>query len=215
MAVVEAFAVLGVISAVISIADGIKQVYDAASDPKGLPPAFKEVANRMPLVKNTLQAAENGIKADSDAAKGMEMVMDACKTKAEKLEDIFRKVLPEPDASRMDHYLTALRGYPKGSRVELLMKGILEDIQLLASNHGMKTVTKDEMEQLAKAIKIIEDIPPSADDELVGLSSFTNIHHGSGDHSNYQAMKDMYINPGSGSMYIATNQNFSGSGKNP
>jgi hypothetical protein len=106
----------------------------------------------MPLVKNTLQAAENGIKADNDTAKGMKTVVDACKTKAEKLGDIFRKVLPEPDASRMEHYLKALRGLPKGSRVELLMKGILEDIQLLASNHGMKTVTKDEMEQLDIAL---------------------------------------------------------------
>jgi len=210
----EALAVLGAISAVISIVDGIKQVYDAASDPKGLPPAFKEVANRMPLVKNTLQAAENGIKADNDAAKGMKTVVDACETKAEKLADIFRKVLPEPDASRMEHYLKALRGLPKGSRVELLMKGILEDIQLLASNHGMKTVTKDEMEQLTKAIKEIEKVPPSADDELVGGSTFTNVHHGPGDHTTYQALKDMYVNPGSGTMYNAQNMNFGGGGKN-
>lgn len=34
--------------------NGIKHVYDAASDPKRLPPAFKEVAIRIPLVNNTL-----------------------------------------------------------------------------------------------------------------------------------------------------------------
>lgn len=111
--------------------------------------------------------------------------MNGCKAKVRKREDIIQKVLPGPDASKMKHYLKAVRGLLMGSRVELLIKSILEDIQLLASNHGTKTVTKDEMERLTKAINEIEKVPSSADDELVSGASLTNIYHGDSDHTTY------------------------------
>jgi len=50
----EAILVLGVISSVISIVDGAKQAYDAAASAEGLPEAFREVAARLPIVRNTL-----------------------------------------------------------------------------------------------------------------------------------------------------------------
>jgi uncharacterized protein with PhoU and TrkA domain len=61
----EALAVLGAVSAVISIIDATKQVYDAASDQKGLPSAFVEVAGRRPIVHNILRAAEDAIRKDN------------------------------------------------------------------------------------------------------------------------------------------------------
>lgn len=42
----EGIAVLGVIASIITIIDGTKKVYDAATNPQGLPEAFREVANR-------------------------------------------------------------------------------------------------------------------------------------------------------------------------
>ena len=46
----EAIAILGVISSIISIVDGTKQVYDAATNAQGLLEAFREVDARLPIV---------------------------------------------------------------------------------------------------------------------------------------------------------------------
>jgi hypothetical protein len=47
-------AVIGLISGILSIIDAAKRVYDAAKDATHLPKAFREVAQRLPLVHNTL-----------------------------------------------------------------------------------------------------------------------------------------------------------------
>jgi uncharacterized membrane protein len=57
----EAIAVLGLISSIISIVDGTKKVYDAATNARGLPQAFREVADRLPIVKNILDSAKQHI----------------------------------------------------------------------------------------------------------------------------------------------------------
>jgi hypothetical protein len=211
----EAILVLGVISSVISIVDAAQKVYKAAGDANGLSPAFKEVAERLPLVKDTLQATQKDINSghvDEDTCKDMKAVVKACETKSKALEAIFQKVFPKPNASRMEHYVKALRGLPKGSRVELLMEGILIDIQLLASNRGMRTVTGAEMDKLTEAIREIRSLEPSADDNLGGDTSISNVHHGTGDINS--ATGDLYTNPGSGNFYKADTQNFGGTGKN-
>jgi hypothetical protein len=155
----EAILVLGVISSVISIIDGIKQVYDAAADAEGLPDTFREVAGRLPLVKTILAAAQqqiDGGKADEASCKAMRPVIEACEEKSKKLDVLFRKVVPPDDASRLDRYFKAARTLGKGSQVESLMKGMLEDLQLLANNHGIKTVTT---EQITKAISFLSKSP--------------------------------------------------------
>ncbi|KAJ4256195.1 hypothetical protein NW762_009273 [Fusarium torreyae] len=127
----------------LAVLSAISTLYDAVSDAKGLPSAFREVANRLPLVYETLQTANKEVDAgglSETTCKALQKVVEACGTKAENLEIIFKNVLPDADSSRMDRYLKAWKSLPKGSRVELLMKGILEDIQVPASNHGMKTV---------------------------------------------------------------------------
>jgi hypothetical protein len=62
----EAIVVLGVISS-ISIVDGTKQIYDAATNAQGLPEAFRDVAGRLPIVRNILVLAKQNIdKGDVD-----------------------------------------------------------------------------------------------------------------------------------------------------
>jgi hypothetical protein len=46
----EAGLVIGLISGLLQLLDTAKKVYDAAQDAKGLPKAFREVAERIPLV---------------------------------------------------------------------------------------------------------------------------------------------------------------------
>ena len=165
MAGAEAILVLGVISSIIAVVDGTKQVYDAATNAEGLPEAFREVADRLPIVTNILGSAKqhiDGGDVDEESCEGVKHVVEACEKKAKTLDDLFRKVIPADGASRRKIYLSAVRTLGKGSRVETLMKGMLEDVQLLTSEHGMKIGTKTEKEQLAKAIaEVLKDLMPS------------------------------------------------------
>jgi hypothetical protein len=164
----EAILVLGVISSIISIIDGTKQVYSAATNAQGLPGAFREVVARLPIVQNILSSAKHHIvegHADEDSCKGVKLVVDACEKKAEKLDGLFHKVISADGASDLKRYYKAVKAYGKGNEVEKLMKGILEDVQLLSCEHGMKTATKAQQEQLTQAITEVSAVTPSVPEQ--------------------------------------------------
>jgi hypothetical protein len=56
--VLEAGTLVSLISGVITIIDATRTVYDATKDAQGQPQAFRQVAARLPLVKDILQRAE-------------------------------------------------------------------------------------------------------------------------------------------------------------
>jgi hypothetical protein len=74
----------------------------------------------------------------------------------------------------------------KGNEVEKLMKGMLEDLQLLVGEHNMRIATKAELEQVAKAISEVSAIPPSVPENGFQEPSFTANYSGSGNQYNAQ-----------------------------
>jgi hypothetical protein len=199
----EAAAVLGLISSVISIIAGAKKFYDATTSSEGLPEAFREVANRLPIITDILAAAERRIQKGyvaEDSCKGVKQVIKACQEKAKRLEDLFRKVIPSDNASRRERYLSAVRTLGKGNEVEKLMKGILENVLLLACEHNMEIATKDQLEQIAKAIREVSAIPPSVPENGFQEASFTANFYGSGTQYNAQGE---YISQGDGRQYFS------------
>jgi hypothetical protein len=157
----EAILVLGVISSIIAVVDGIKQAYDAATNAQGLPEAFREISGRLPIVVNILVSAKQYIDegdVDEDSCKGVKRVVEACEKKAKKLDELFHKAIPEDGASDLKRYYKAVKAYGKGNEVENLMQGMLEDVHLLACEHGMKTATKAQREQIAHAITEVSAI---------------------------------------------------------
>jgi hypothetical protein len=180
----EAIAVLGVISSIISIVDGTKQVFDAATNAEGLPEAFREVAGRLPIVTNILDKSKQHIReadVSDDSCKGVKHIVDACQDKAKKLDHLFHKVIPGDSASRRERYFSAVKTLGKGNEVEKLMKGMLEDIQLLACERGIKIATKVQQEQIAKAITEVAAVPLSVPEDA---ASFTANYSGSGTQNN-------------------------------
>ncbi|KAH8742907.1 hypothetical protein F5882DRAFT_423908 [Hyaloscypha sp. PMI_1271] len=206
----EAIAVLGVISSIISIVDGIKQVYDAAKNTQGIPEAFREVAGRLPIVRNILDSAKQYIDkrdADGDSCKGVKQVVEACEKKAKKLDDLFHKAILADGASDLNRYYKAVKAYGKGNEVENLMKGMLEDVQLLASEHSMKTVTEVQQVEIAQAITEISAIAPSVPDRVFQETGFTNNNYGPGAQYNAQGEyiaqgSTRQYNSGGGAMYF-------------
>ncbi len=90
--------VVGLISAVISIVGAVENIYSGIRDARNLPRAFREVAEKLPLVRETLRIAEQQIKSTSDeeACEAIKTVVENCKVKAERLKEI---LLPLPPPS--------------------------------------------------------------------------------------------------------------------
>ena len=211
----EAVAILGIISSVISIVDGTKQVYDAASNTNGLPEAFREVATRLPMVHDILDSAKQNIMegdTSKDSYKAAKNVVEGCQSKAQKLEKLFQKVIPADDASRAERYLLAVKTMGKGNRVETLMKRLLEDLQLLAIKQDMVTESGTREMELARAIKEVAALQPSLPEHATDEPAFIATHSGSG--AINQAQGYQFNNPGSGHVYHAQSMNFGSNGKN-
>ena len=79
----------------------------------------------------------------------MKPIIKTCKKKAEMLKELFYKAIPADGAQDVERYWKAVKAYGRGNEIENLMKAMLENVQLLACKHGMKTATKDQQEQIA------------------------------------------------------------------
>jgi hypothetical protein len=206
----ELVAVLAIISSVIAIVDGTKQVFSTARNATGVPEAFEDVACRLPLIRDILVAAGQGLSAENagdETCKSVMPIIEACERKAKTLDEIFRKVIPHADALRRERYFKAVRALGKGNKVEELMKGILEDIQLLAINRGIKT------EHITEAMTALDAIPPSIEEHLLQEADFMNINSGPGSQSNFNAHGDQYSNSGSGKQQVYNAQTMSFGGE--
>ena len=196
----EAGFVVGLISGVISIIEATKTVYDAAKDAKGQPEAFRQVAARLPLVIEILHSAKARAQAlDETAEEALEHILKSCKAKAEKLQEIFQKVIRKDDNKWYDRYKKALGTLGKGDKVECLMEGILKDIQVLACERLMGTATDAQVKEIEEAIKQMNEMPSSLQDETRGViqanrdggDNFANV--GPGTMNNYKAARDMHF----------------------
>ncbi|KFZ07830.1 hypothetical protein V502_09728 [Pseudogymnoascus sp. VKM F-4520 (FW-2644)] len=170
--------VVGLVASVIGIIDGVKTVWDALKDPKGQPEAFRQVAARLPLILSILdQAKSEAKKLDEAAQQDLEKVLESCKEKAEKLNKIFKKVLPGDEDGRLDRYRKAVSAPFKGGRVEELMEGILRDAQSIATDKLLGIATEEQVKDLADAIKEMKEMPSSFPEETGTISQ---THSGSG-----------------------------------
>ncbi|KFY93613.1 hypothetical protein V498_04319 [Pseudogymnoascus sp. VKM F-4517 (FW-2822)] len=207
----EAGLVLGIISAIISIIDAAKQVYEAVEDEAGLPTNFKRAATKLPLISKLLEDSERYINnaADESIKAAFRPTLQDCKLQATHLQDLFEKVMLEEDDSRWDRYVKAARAIGKGGRVESLVGGILDNLQLLATRYPEATTQRGK-EQLTKAIEEVTEMKPSLPDGFEEAPAFVhygsgaqNVNTGSGHQYNNNSTGNQ--NNGPGHQYIGTN----------
>lgn len=203
--------VLGIISAVISIVDATIKEYHAAKDEAGLPPNFKTVATKLPLVSKLFEDAERYInnKADGTITAIFTPVLTDCKEKATQLQQLFVKVIPTEGDSRMDQYIKAARTIGRGGRVETLMKGILGNLQLLVIEFP-EVMSSRGQANLTEAIEEVKELEPSLPDGFKDAPSFA--HYGSGAQNVNTGLGRQYNNNstgnqnnGPGNQFIGTN----------
>jgi len=189
--------VVGLISAVISIVGAVENIYSGFRDARNLPQAFREVAEKLPLVRETLRIAEQQIKSTSDeeACEAIKTVVENCKVKAERLKEVFATVAPSEPPTRLERYSVAVRRWGKRNRVEELTREMMEDVRLLAVNRAVQAATEDQAAELLRAIKELSTIEPSLPDE----ESVSQHHSGSGHNirgNNYQGNHNVFSGSG-------------------
>ncbi|PWI63974.1 hypothetical protein PCL_01574 [Purpureocillium lilacinum] len=189
--------VVGLISAVISIVGAVENIYSGFRDARNLPRAFCEVAEKLPLVRETLRIAEQQIKSTSDeeACEAIKTIVENCKLKAERLKEIFTTVAPPEPPTRLERYSVAVRRWGKRNRVEDLTREMMEDVRLLAVNRAVQAATEDQAAELLRAIKELSTIEPSLPDQ----DCVSQYHSGSGHNirgNNYQGNHNVFSGSG-------------------
>jgi translation initiation factor 2 beta subunit (eIF-2beta)/eIF-5 len=209
----EASSIIGIVSGVIAIVDGIKKVYDAAGDAEGLPVAFRSVAERLHLIRETLKAVEEQLGTatmDKDSYQAIKSNVERAKVKAEQLDTIFEKCVPSADASRYDRYVAALRTLGKGHKVEILMKELLESVQDIANQRAIRAVTEEHITKLVEAIENVSAIEPSVSDETIdgsgGIGKY--VHTGPGDLYSAEGHAEQYNAKDNARQYRAQTMTF-------
>ena len=147
------------------------------------------VAGRLPTVLDILNSTQQSIKKgnfDEESCRAIESVVEECKIKAKKLDEIFRKICPEDDASRLERYYKGAKTIVKGDKVKDLMQGILEDVQLLTCEYGMKIADQTRIEQVSAATLEVAALPSSAPEQALQETGMTTFHSGSGTQYNAQ-----------------------------
>lgn len=186
--------VVGLISGIISIVDAIVKVHNAIKDTSGLPSAFRDIAPRLPLLKESLIAAQEGIEdgADGTSYSSLKTVLEGCARKAVALERMFRAMALKPSTSKFRRYLVLVRSLGKGRQVEDLMDSILDDMQLLIGNYAIRSASRAHVQDILTEIRKATIYPTKDSYESIYRSGtgFQSIHSGEG---------DQYINTGSGS----------------
>ncbi|RYP40678.1 hypothetical protein DL767_001536 [Monosporascus sp. MG133] len=178
--------VIGLISGIISIAEAIIEIHGAVQDASGLPSAFRDVARRMPLLKDSLIAAQRGMEdgANNKSYTALKEVLESCKDKADSLERIFKAITVKPKASRAGRYSSAVRSLGKGRKVEELMDSILADMQLLTGNYAIKSPTRAQVQELIVEMRKGPAVHP-ADGQHGWIANYgtglQSIHTGTGD----------------------------------
>ncbi|RYP50205.1 hypothetical protein DL768_004226 [Monosporascus sp. mg162] len=177
---------LSITASTITVIQSISAAYKVIKQLKGLPKAFNQVGDNLPLVEDTLEAAHARLeKASLDASskKAIEPVTQRCQEKAKALRDIFQEV----ERGRKDtkdakdwsalasFYRTKVLPMGKASRVEALMHDILCGLRGLAIHHLFKAATEKQLEKLEKAIQDLSAVEPSLPDSDFEKGSTANI----------------------------------------
>ncbi|KAI2602638.1 hypothetical protein GGR54DRAFT_623443 [Hypoxylon sp. NC1633] len=188
--------VIGIISGIISIVDAITKIHGAVQDASGLPATFRDVLQKMPLVKTTLLEAKRGVDDGASGSSYVELqgTLESCRQKATSLEKIFRNLAIKPGASRAKRCTVAARSLFKDKEVKGLMDRILADLQVLTASHAIKSATKEQVQDLVTEMKKIGD-------DSFSDQTYTMSNYGTGSQNNNVGSGTQHVNMGGGSMF--------------
>ncbi|KAF1954303.1 hypothetical protein CC80DRAFT_353977, partial [Byssothecium circinans] len=151
----------------ITIIDTTIEVYGAIKDLHGLPEAFQQVNDRLPLVKQILEEVKVQAKnANPSDEKALEKLLEGCEKKATELRKIFTQIAKESTGGEfiISAYRLIVLKLGKKSRVETLMGRILKDLAVLAAHRVFQASARKRAEELEKARQELANVTPSLPD---------------------------------------------------
>lgn len=169
--------VIGGISAVIAIIDGSVNVWKSARKDLKLSETFETVANRLPILRDTLQTCHQHFQPVQatlpvDAAESLLKTVQSCKTKAVKLRTIFEETIAGENDQWYERYRKVARRLGKGSKVEELMQSITEDAQNLVNYHVVKSASPELCMKLEQIVTDMQAVEPSLSSDDIASQTF-------------------------------------------
>ncbi len=196
---------IGIISGIVAILDAAVKVCGAVKDASGFPPIFRAAAQRLPLVMDTLRAVRDGLAPTVDQASytSMMLVLEGCEKKVYSLHKTLELVTSTPGTPTPRRVATTLRTLGKGKKVESLMKGIVEDIQLLAGSHAVNAPTRAQIRDLTKAV---EQGSSTTSEAVIRRHStrLSIVNYGPGPQSTHNGTGHQTINTGEAPQFFGT-----------
>ncbi|SPO04105.1 uncharacterized protein DNG_06788 [Cephalotrichum gorgonifer] len=209
---------LTILTSTITLVQAISSTYDVIQHLRGLPNEFKEVSRNLPLAQDTLGLARyqlQGRALDESAKKAIQPFVVGCEEKAKMLQNIFEKVERGMQNARhgsvFESYRTSLLPLGKAHRVEILMQGILGDLDRLATNRLFRTATQSQMTQLKDAIDQLSKVKSSVRDsdfEGAGTNATQNNSSGARGYQYVNSSQGQQFNSGGGKQFNAHSMTF-------
>lgn len=167
------------ISSTIAVVQATRRHYSAVNDDESLRDAFHEAGRELSPLEEALQLAKSQLETCDQAGclqRAMK-IFEACNTKAMLSETLFKDVAQAPMDSRFERYKMAVRREGKGNTVEVLVKGMMNDMCELANDSAVKAAMETQAGILRSAIDKLSQMESSVPNEQ-STNNFS--HYGSG-----------------------------------
>ena len=195
-------------SSIVAVLDTVTNLYSGVKDAGDVPGALRDSSQLLPTIQDALRAFQTHVRTDNEddeACRETQPILRRCLERALHLETVFRKVTPHASTPRHARYLLITQAPGKDSRVETLVKEMLEDVKLLAESLAAKPGMETEVEKLAKAIESVLTLTLLTLEDASG-GSVNN--YGSGTTNANTGSGNQYNNTREGRQYVAQTQNF-------
>jgi hypothetical protein len=155
--------VIGTISGVIALIEASINIYDNAQKDIKLSKTFEVVRRRLPIILDTLVVCKSSLEPrktsiPEDVCEALEKTLEACETKASNIRGVFEKVIPGECDTWEKRYSKILRRFGKGNKIEELMLGVAEDVQLIVNHNAVRSADGQQIAELEGIINEMKSI---------------------------------------------------------
>jgi hypothetical protein len=184
--------IFGTVANIIAVTETCIALYNAIKDIDGLPAAFKEVDNRLPLINHTLTLLKPLAASipPGEEANAVQKVLEACEKKSKNLREIFQAIQKKSQGRPILEVYRKIVLKLKSEKVETLTSNILRDLQTLDTYTVLKGAVSAVAEDLKKAQEDLATVEASLPDSSSEDFGTTAINHG----------RDQFLHTGSGNI---------------
>ncbi|KAJ9492529.1 hypothetical protein VN97_g715 [Penicillium thymicola] len=155
------------------------KIYDSAQRDINLSKTFEVVRRRLPVIIHTLAICKSNLDLQGgsipeDVCQALDKSLDVCEVKALNLRGIFEKIIPGESNTRNQRYLKLLRRLGKGNKVEEIMLGLTEEVQLIVNHDVVRSADQHQNAELENIVQEMKSIVSLVSDEKGIEMSFTS-----------------------------------------